>query len=617
MVKPTHVGGDRSTFTKRESSHLARAFASFIAATRTPIYEPNSVHYWLSGLVCVCILLNTAITGFGNFGRGPNAPRQPTRLIPAWFRDEVPTVEPKSTVDTAASTPVPDTISTPAPDTIHNVAPTTAIENTPDGNVVGTSPPPVKTEPAPDTPPPPVPTETPRPPDPSATAVIPTSTDTPPTVVVPSNTPAPHLTDTPAPIVTKEPPPTEVTPVPTVPTAEPTKVTPSPEPTIPTAVPTVPTATPKPAEVFPTTAVTEEPKPTAVPSATDVPVVVVTKLPTRPPLGTPVKPPSAAVPVISPTPFEDTVPEVPKEKGQPTPSVGEGKPTSAPVNGGTVLPPTNPNIGLTATQIAVPIATAKPQDQVRPQENVFMPALPAIDPTSVIPASPTPKSLEEFVQTTAPKNAVAAPQFAGPILVYTYTQKMLAEGLYVVAACVANVGDQPDSSVTLSFNSVAPVAIQHLLSASEFGEIDQNQRGFVNIASLPPDRQKQFEIVVTAPEMPLPELMTINLSRGYKLNRPEEAKIKCEPQGTLSKLPEFAPVEITISGQEAPPGTIAELAKQLQNPTKKALDAQIKQRPSSWIWEIPYDNTYLVFVGVIAAMAGVFGLMTIGRRIRP
>lgn len=610
MVKPTYAGGISSNSKKAKTSQTG------IASTIRHINSPNLVIYWLSGLLCVCILLNSTIVGFGNFGRAPGPQKSSLRLLPAWFRDEVSTTEP-TPADTNPG-------STPAPESIHNISPTSAVETTPDVNTIGTLPPPVKTEPVIEATL--VPTETPLPPPSPTDPPRPTSTDVLPTAVIPSDTQVPVPTtavpipsNTVEPTITKIPPPVETTVVPTeentvtpvAPTAIPTTAVP------PTAV--TPTSIPKP--VDPSATPVENNPPTVEPTLTDVPVQIVTKpptrAPTRVPIGTAVKPPTSQPPIISVTPLENSVPDIPLDKDQATPVVGEGKPTTMP-NSGTVMAPPDSTHSPTITPAVIADATNNPQGQQHPQENVFLPAMPAVEPTSVIPASPTPKSLEEFVQTTAPKNhsSTAAQQFVGPILVYTYTQKMLAEGLYVVAACVANVGDQADSSVTLSFNSVAPVVIQHLLSASEFGEIDQNQRGFVNIASLPPERQKQFELVVTAPEMPLPELMSINLSRGYKLNRPNEANIKCEPQGTLSKLPEFAPVEITIGGEEVPPGTIAELAaKQLDNPTQRARDAQNKQPPSSW--NIPYDNTYLIFVGVITAMAGVFGLMTIGRRMRP
>ncbi len=261
------------------------------------------------------------------------------------------------------------------------------------------------------------------------------------------------------------------------------------------------------------------------------------------------------------------------------------------------------------------VVQSKPSDQ-NTADSVFLPAMPMAESTPAVPASPTPKSLIEFVQSAAPKDSDIPRQNIGPILVYTYTQKLLAEGLYVVAACVANVGDQPDNSINLTFNSAPPVSIEHLLSAAEFSEVEHNQRGFVNIATLPPNRQKQFELVLRSPEMPLPDLLTINVSRAYRLTRPEEAKIVCEPQGALSKLPDFAPVEITIGGQQIEPEALAEMiATQVANPTNKARESQVIKGPNDWSFS--YDSTYLVFIGVGLAMSAVFGLMTIGRRMRP
>ncbi len=327
-----------------------------------------------------------------------------------------------------------------------------------------------------------------------------------------------------------------------------------------------------------------------------------------------VKPPVAKTPIVKATSEDDVVPDVPTNKNPATPIVGIDKPTAIPLEPTVVsVIPTNSPIIPTATTAV----SNKPTESASKPENVFMPAMPVAELTPAIPATPTPRSLAEFVQTAVVPDKSAAPQqHMGPILVYTYTQKMLADGLYVIAACVANVGDEPENSINLTFNSAAPVTIQHLLSASEFGEIEQNQRGFINIASLPPNRQKQFELVVTSPEMPLPERLSINVNGAYKLNRPEEMKIKCEPQGTLSKLPDFAPVEITIGGAEADPNIIADLvANQATNPTQKAKNDLKNIQPPSGLLNFPYDSTFMVFVGVGLAMAAVFGLMTIGRRL--
>ena len=279
-----------------------------------------------------------------------------------------------------------------------------------------------------------------------------------------------------------------------------------------------------------------------------------------------------------------------------------------------LIVPTSANTALPILPVPT-VAQSKPSDQ-NTAESVFLPAVPMAESTPAVPASPTPKSLVEFVRSAAPKDSDIPRQNIGPILVYTYTQKLLAEGLYVVAACVANVGDQPDNSINLTFNSAPPVLIEHLLSAAEFSEVEHNQRGFVNIATLPPNRQKQFELVLRSPEMPLPDLLTINVSRAYRLTRPEEAKIVCEPQGALSKLPDFAPVEITIGGQQIEPEALAEMiATQVANPTNKARESQVIKGPNDWSFS--YDSTYLVFIGVGLAMSAVFGLMTIGRRMRP
>ena len=623
MVKPAYAGG--VIFNRRRSSLLPNLISDFSSTQLIP----NALGAWLGLIVCVSLVLGSSLTGLtgifslaksGNFGQPPRSPQQLPSGLPVLVlaKDEATPIA----ITPAAAEPTAIGLNPTTPSEItQNVAPTSAPDltpaSTPDGNAVGTVPVIATKEPEPT--PLPVPTET-DPPPPSATKnPILTSTDVAPTkppdstaTPVPQDTLTPIVATTPAPPTlepTKPPPPTLVTPelpsatpvtpiVPTVAVVSPTPIDPTAIP--PTDPPVVPTVIPT---VLPTPTI-EDTVETRLPSPTVRvrPSVVVTK----PPL------PTAHLPATATGIPDDVSPEVPNNKSEGTPVVGL-KPTTPPTAPHLVVP-TSANTALPIPPMPT-VAQSKPSDQ-NTTDSVFLPAMPMAESAPAVPASPTPKSLVEFVRSAAPKDSDIPRQNIGPILVYTYTQKLLAEGLYVVAACVANVGDQPDNSINLTFNSAPPVLIEHLLSAAEFSEVEHNQRGFVNIATLPPNRQKQFELVLRSPEMPLPDLLTINVSRAYRLTRPEEAKIVCEPQGALSKLPDFAPVEITIGGQQIEPEALAEMiATQVANPTHKARESQVIKGPNDWSFS--YDSTYLVFIGVGLAMSAVFGLMTIGRRMRP
>ncbi|NJM41446.1 MAG: hypothetical protein HC853_12120, partial [Anaerolineae bacterium] len=129
----------------------------------------------------------------------------------------------------------------------------------------------------------------------------------------------------------------------------------------------------------------------------------------------------------------------------------------------------SPTVNATATRSAEIEATAT---RIAEQNN----PPPQSEPTAT--ALPTP----EIAPTSAITEFIAAKP-SGPILIYTYTQQLKADGNHLVAACVLNIGDAPASDVETAFDAKSPAVITGLRIPSELSSRGAT-RATVRIATL-------------------------------------------------------------------------------------------------------------------------------------
>lgn len=244
---------------------------------------------------------------------------------------------------------------------------------------------------------------------------------------------------------------------------------------------------------------------------------------------------------------------------------------------------------------------------------VFLPGLPTQQPGAM--PTTTPQSLVEFIKTSVPRETIIKQNKLGPLLVFTYTQRLDEQtGTYIVAACVKNIGDETRNLVNLTFDGKVPGMIRSMWAGEESAQMTANQHGMITISELQPGIAKKFEVVVDAAEMPLPTLMAINVVDAYKLTRPE-VELNCEPQNGMATAPEFAPSIITIGGEHLTTEDLAALiATQEANPTSRSRDLKPKINPPASEWRIQYQSNLLVLAGVASAVVVTFGLYGLTKR---
>jgi hypothetical protein len=163
-----------------------------------------------------------------------------------------------------------------------------------------------------------------------------------------------------------------------------------------------------------------------------------------------------------------------------------------------------------------------------------------VPPVSEATATPEPtptSALTEFIA----KNPT------GPILIYTYTQQLKADGNHLVAACVLNIGDAPASNIETAFDAKSPAVITGLRIPSELSSRGAT-RATVRIATLSPKFMKQLEVSVGSVDIPVPEWISVTITRAYALNHPGDPAfpVKCEPEGVDAVTSDVKEVTLSV-----------------------------------------------------------------------
>ncbi len=209
----------------------------------------------------------------------------------------------------------------------------------------------------------------------------------------------------------------------------------------------------------------------------------------------------------------------------PTVTATRRRPTNTPTV--TVLP--SPTVNATATRQGEIDATA-----TSVAEQVVVP--PVIEATATPQPTPT-SALTEFI----------AENPTGPILIYTYTQQLKSDGNHLVAACVLNIGDAPASNVETAFDAKSPAVITGLRIPSELSSRGAT-RATVRIATLSPNFMKQLEISIGSVDIPMPEWISVTITRAYALNHPGDPAfpVKCEPEGVDAVTSDVKEVSLSV-----------------------------------------------------------------------
>ena len=209
----------------------------------------------------------------------------------------------------------------------------------------------------------------------------------------------------------------------------------------------------------------------------------------------------------------------------PTATATRRRPTNTP----TITVQPSPTLNATATRQGEIDATA-----TSVVEQVVVPPVPEATATP----EPTPTSaLTEFIA----KNPT------GPILIYTYTQQLKADGNHLVAACVLNIGDAPASNVETAFDAKSPAVITGLRIPSELSSRGAT-RATVRIATLSPNFMKQLEVSIGSVDIPVPEWISVTITRAYALNHPGDPAfpVKCEPEGVDAVTSDVKEVTLSV-----------------------------------------------------------------------
>ena len=140
----------------------------------------------------------------------------------------------------------------------------------------------------------------------------------------------------------------------------------------------------------------------------------------------------------------------------------------------------------------------------------------------------------------------------GPILIYTYTQQLKPDGNHLVAACVLNIGNAPASDVDAAFNAKSPAVITGLRIPSELSSREA-KRATVRIASLSPKFMKQLEVSVGSVDIPMPEWISVTITRAYALNHAGDPAfpVKCEPEGVDAVTSDVKEVTLSVGPYRA------------------------------------------------------------------
>ena len=164
----------------------------------------------------------------------------------------------------------------------------------------------------------------------------------------------------------------------------------------------------------------------------------------------------------------------------------------------------------------------------------------------VVPPVPEDTATPEPIPTSALTKFIADNP-TGPILIYTYTQQLKADGNHLVAACVLNIGDAPASNVETAFDAKSPAVITGLRIPSELSSRGAT-RATVRIATLSPKFMKQLEVSVGSVDIPVPEWISVTITRAYALNHPGDPAFpeKCEPEGVDAVTSDVKEVSLSV-----------------------------------------------------------------------
>ena len=135
----------------------------------------------------------------------------------------------------------------------------------------------------------------------------------------------------------------------------------------------------------------------------------------------------------------------------------------------------------------------------------------------------------------------------GPILIYTYTQQLKPDGNHLVAACVLNIGDAPANNIETAFDTKSPAIISGLRIPSEHSSRSP-KRATVRIATLSPRFMKQLEVSISNVDIPVPEWISVTITRAYALNHPGDPAFpaKCDPEGVDAVTTDVKEVVLSV-----------------------------------------------------------------------
>ena len=110
-----------------------------------------------------------------------------------------------------------------------------------------------------------------------------------------------------------------------------------------------------------------------------------------------------------------------------------------------------------------------------------------------------------------------------------------------------NIGDATASNVDTVFDAKSPAVITGLRIPSELSSREA-KRATVRIATLSPKFMKQLEVSVGNIEIPVPEWISVTITRAYALNHPGDPAfpVKCEPEGVDAVTSDVKEVSLSV-----------------------------------------------------------------------
>lgn len=202
--------------------------------------------------------------------------------------------------------------------------------------------------------------------------------------------------------------------------------------------------------------------------------------------------------------------------------------------------------------------------------------------------------------------ATLAADVGAPILVYTYTQQINANGEHIVAACIWNLGTAAATDVEVQFDARAPALFTAVRIPSEQSELG-DQQVKIRIASLSPKALSKIEVVVMHADSPLPDWVSVGIPQAYALDHPGDPPfpVPCTSTNIQSVAPKTDAVNIEVGGLYATVND-AVRAEPERSPNRNPPPvAKLEQGPPAFSSAALY-----CLIGLILAVLLVIGLLS-------